>query len=183
MKNENTITVNGTVCAIARVQGEFLLSLPGVHYMLRVKADSKLLEEANKYKGKRINVSGKLASEDTVVYNQCDCHTVSNVIESFLIAETITTAPFSNHVRIEGTICDVPKLVKTNATKFYTCRIHLSDGNGYISVSTLAEPGRKGDHIAVEGHLRWKDYERRLTCKKCGKSYTAPTLSLLVICR
>lgn len=179
--NENTITINGTVHSIIQRQGEFLLSLPGVHYLLRVKADDALLKEASTYQGKRMNITGKLASEDRTIINQCDCNTVSNIIESYVIAEKISDSSFDNHVKITGKITDTPKLVHTDKISFYASRIHLTDSNGYISVSTPDNPGKKGDNITVEGHLRWKDYNRILKCKKCGKSYTAPTLSLLVI--
>ena len=183
MENTNRITINGVIHTILQEQGMFLLFLPGAHYLLRVKADEALLKQAKAYQGKRMNITGKLASEDAALINQCKCNTISNTIESFVIADDITATHFNNHVKIKGMIVDTPKLITTDKNSFYTCRIHLSDNNGYISVSTPDNPGKKGDVITVEGHLRWKDYNRILTCKKCGKSYTVPTLSLLVICR
>ena len=178
---ENEITINGVIHSVVKEHGEFFLSMPKTRCFLRIKAEGTVLKNAYAHVGERVSVHGKLASEDAMAINPCECNTMSKTIESYIIADSVQKAPFINHVKIKGIITDTPKLIRTPAKEFYTCRIRLADACGYMSVSTPEHPGNKGDYIAVEGHLQWKDYNRILSCNRCKKAYAAPTLSLLVV--
>ncbi len=181
MGNGNTITINGIVQTIIKEAGEFYLSMPNAASLLRVKAEDGLLDAVRFHLGKRISVTGRLCSEDILLINPCDCNTVSRGIESFIVADSISDGNFINQVSITGAITEAPKLVETKNKSFYTCRIHLNDENGYVSISSTDYPGDIGTTITVNGKLHWKDYNRKVECKRCKKMFVKPTLTLLVI--
>lgn len=181
MGNGNTITINGIVQTIIKEAGEFYLSMPNATSLLRVKAEEGLIDTVRLHIGKRISVTGKLCSEDVLLINPCKCNTVSRGIESYITADSISDGNFINRVTISGAITEKPKFIHTKSKDFYTCRIHLNDDRGYVSISTMDYPGDVGMSINVNGKLRWKDYNRKVECKRCKKVTIKPTLTLLVI--
>lgn len=178
----NQIVLTGTLADATEGCMEFLLLLPGVTIPMTCQLEGGVWENQLPL-GSRICVKGKLASRDLSKINPCECQTLTNIIECYIkVAEIEETTAIStyNDVVVSGRITNEPKLVTVAHANFYSTRIRMDDGMGFVTITTLNASGVYGNHVTVHGRLQAKDYRRHLECPCCGKHGAYPILSVVV---
>ena len=176
----NRVVITGTLKTACAGGREFFLQLRGAHSPLVCQLKDGVWDHTIPL-GTRMTVTGQLASRDISKINPCNCKTVTDVIESYVKVDRIDVADIShNEVQVCGYITSQPQLVHTPAASFYSARIRLFDGLGYISVTMQENPGKMGDLLTVHGTLRVKDYKRHMDCPCCKNSWQLPILSVSV---
>ena len=174
----NELTITGTLVSADVGCREFFLQLPGTKLPLVCQLQEGQWQGQFPL-GSKICVKGRFASRDLCKQNPCDCHTTTNIIESYVKVTDIAMAKKScNEVAVSGRLTGEPRLIKTPSASFYSARIHLDDGAGYAAVTTEQMPGTRGNAVTVSGRLRAKDYSRHMECPCCKGSWKLPILSV-----
>ena len=133
--------------------------------------------------GDTVTFQAELHSRDITMRNPCNCNTVDNRVESYLVVSRIFhSAGYCNEATLDPVVSvQEGKLICVSGKTFQTVRVRLPENAGYATVTI---PDKKiipvGTILSVCGVIKVKEYKKHLVCPCCKQEYISPQLSLLV---